>query len=293
MNTKEFDKPTGENSALWTSPEREWFQQYLKDSPYNEDCSIRLAESPVTGKGVSLSISFRFYVTSYVATLAIRVADCPEAFKDPNLVPTEKWGTIAESGWGQNSGFNQKYINGRNLIEATAQGEWSAWSPLVQENRSTSYSFKTGENTRFWTAELTDPKLAQAQYEFPMGICPPPKKLPTPVPQTVDVGVVVTSRLHPELGEMEIIGKNNDDGLWLVYRGQHSPTKSGSCERRMLVSSDQIGDPIRWSHRADWIIEEYCRALKHALKYESGVKGYYSDHYSYSRNVVDPRSALN
>lgn len=285
MNTiNEFAKPTRENASIWRSPEKSWFQQFSLNRLHDEDYSIYLAESPLTGKGVCLLVSFRFYVTSFRASLYIRESDCPEAFKNPYLNPSEGWGCVAESGWGANgSGFNKKYVEARSLIEATARGDWSAWSPLIQENRTTSYSFNKGENTKFWSAELTDPKLAQEQYTFPMTISPQ-KRIPATTPKIVDVGVVVTSKLYPELGNMEIIAKHGD--LFLVERTQHSPTKSGSCEKRMIVKADQVGDPVAWSRRSDFLLQNYAAALK------QGVERYYSNHFSYARNVVDPRSAL-
>lgn len=288
MTVKEFDRPTPDNNALWSSPEKDWFLNYSNSSPYNEDCSIQLSEAGI--KGVVITISFRFYVTSYRATLAIRVSDSPDAFKDPYIVPTEKWGTIAEAGWSQNgSGFNQKYIEAKRLIEATALGDWSAWSPLLQENRSTSYS-KTGEeNTRFWSAELTDPSSAQREYKFPLTIRPPKKQIADTRPCRVDVGVVVTSRLHPELGEMEIIARSPspDEDLWLVERSQHSPTRSGSCERRMIVKTEQLGEPVKWSRRADFLLQQFENCLKGKFSF----KNFYSNHFEYSQNVIDPRSA--
>lgn len=284
---KEFDRPTRDNNALWSSPEKDWFLDYSNSSPYNEDCSIQLSETGI--KGVVIMVSFRFYVTSYIATLAIRQVDSPGAFKDPYIVPTEKWGTIAETGWGENgSGFNQKYISALRLLEATALGDWSAWSPLLQENRSTSFSMKTGENTRFWSAELTDPGVAQREYKFPLTIRPPKLKIADTRPCRVDVGVVVTSRLHPELGEMEIIARSPDEDLWLVERSQHSPTRSGSCERRMVVKTEQLGEPVRWSHCADFLLQQFENCLKGKVSF----KYCYSNHLEYSRNVIDPRSAI-
>lgn len=282
----EFDSPTCENSALWQSPEKDWFQPYREKAHHNEDYSVMLAESPLTGKGVCLKVFLRFHVTSFAAYLSIRESDCPEAFKDPRLAPTEKWGTIAQTGWGQNgSGFNKKYIEAFRLIKETAEGDWSAWTCLTQDNRTTSYSPRNGWNTRFWSAELTDPGLAQAVFNFPLEIRGPSKKLPIPTPTSVDVGVVVTSKLHPDLGEMEIVAKDGDK--FLVRREQHTPTHSGSCEQRMIVRAEQIGEPVRWSHRADLLVREYANALK-----RGSIKSWYSNHFFYSRNVVDPRSAL-
>jgi hypothetical protein len=163
----EFSAPTQKNSKLWQSPEKEWFQSNGRPSgSFNEDYSFTLRDQ----EGRELRLWFRFYVTSFSASVHIRGCECPEAFTIPGFEPTQSFESLAFAAWGQNgSGLNQKYVEARALIEETVNGEWDAWCPLVQENRSTSRNARTGEpSTRFWAAQQTDPAVAQRRYAFPL-----------------------------------------------------------------------------------------------------------------------------
>lgn len=121
-------------------------------------------------------LSFKFAVTSFVCSIAVRGSFCPEAAgrePGPHQRSNEFLG-IGSYTWGQNgSGFNAKYVEAIAFIKRFIAGQWEGLKPYMQDNRSASINARTGEtNTRFWSAQLTFPDLAfqksKKENKFPL-----------------------------------------------------------------------------------------------------------------------------
>lgn len=165
MLVKEFDKPTYENAFAFTSPEKQIFCP-------NTGCpNTGLSyETAVVKLGDNVQLSFVFRVTSFEAGLSVRLTpENKEMHRYPEWIGVHpEWPsfgqlvTIGEIHWGENgSGFNKKFIIAKDLVRSIALGDWSQVNDLVQSNRSTSYSPRTGEwNTRFSCPKTSDAAVA-------------------------------------------------------------------------------------------------------------------------------------
>lgn len=159
FHTDAYLSTRGEDEARFLSAEKMFFR-----NRYGEDTRIfHLGD---------FRVSFRFYVTSFQASISMRTTFCPEAIGEkasPHLRANDFDG-IGVYGWGKNgSGFNQKYIEAIKFLQRFIDGNWEGVAPHWQDNRSSSINARTGEhNTHFWSAQLTFPEKAHAKATFPL-----------------------------------------------------------------------------------------------------------------------------
>ena len=154
--------PTRENAKNHQSREKAIFESLgIIDRLSYDAVSVPLGE---------VSVYFKFRVTSFDAFVSVRLnaknkgCDLPPNGSNYHSSAVEgDFVSIGEFTWSENgSGFNKKFEKALEYCRRIADGDWEMIRPLVQENRSTSYSPGSGEwKTRFSCPEITTPDLAK------------------------------------------------------------------------------------------------------------------------------------
>jgi hypothetical protein len=133
------------------------------------------------------------------------------------------------------------------LIQALCENRWDEVWPnmMVQHNTSHSLTSSMEPITRNWSAKTRTVTNALQGMGYSMNFIPYhafKADWENIIGDAVVAGLTVKSALHPTLGNMTL-GGQLANGNWVVNRAFSNITNQ-SCEHRMVVSPEQIGEVV-------------------------------------------------